>query len=391
MGLCRDFGSQITEGCHHLMRADSDSCHCDECGVVCKGRFEACPTVWAQGPQPVPIVAPPLLVAQPEAKPGTNGHGDHVPEAAAVTGIGSHAKTDAPVESPAVQPGTDRQPTASKDGAEVRRWFQSAFDGLRSEIEGLRVELSQEQAMVAALIESRSDDATLAGESLRSLVDTVVREAVRSEAGQLGAAVTATVEGLRGDLEAAQRSQNEHVAGLEASLAAAAADGEELRASLKAVVAESEELQGFIRAVAADSAAAVAASTIELPAELSRHDAGIRKAFRATLREELQPLVDVVADSVAQSDYEVKALARRLDRVLESQASLAAALAEMIEPAGLPPAGDDDDDDDPDAEPDAAVARPGRLESWAEQTGTGNGTPPVRGTRVSLRNLRPQA
>ena len=53
MGLCRDFGSQITEGCHHLMRADSDSCHCDECGVVCKGRFEACPTVWAQGPQPV--------------------------------------------------------------------------------------------------------------------------------------------------------------------------------------------------------------------------------------------------------------------------------------------------------------------------------------------------
>lgn len=370
------------------MRADSDSCHCDECGVVCKGRFAACPTVWAQGPQPVLIVAPPLLEAQPEPKPGSNGHGDHVPEAAAVTAIGSHAKTDTPVESPAVQPDTDRQPTASKDGAEIRRWFQSAFDDLRSEIEGLRVEFSQELAMVTALIESRSDDATLAGGSLRSLVEPVVREAVRSEAGQLEAAVTATVEGLRGDLEAAQRSQNEHVAGLEASLAAAAADGEELRASLKAVVAEREERQGFIRTAAAESAAAVAASTIGLQAELSRHDARIRKAFRATLREELQPLVDVVADSVAQSDYEVKALARGLDRVLESQASLAAALAEMIEPAGLPLAGDDDDD--PDAEPDAAVAGPGRPESWAEGTGTGNQTPPVRGTRVSLRNLRPQ-
>lgn len=390
MGLCRDFGSQITEGCNHLMRADSDSCHCDECGVVCKGRFEACPTVWAQGPQPLRIAAPTLLVTQPEAGHETNGHGNHVPEPAAAPesnspDVGSRATTEA--EPPGVQagpPATDHQPTANKDGAEVRRWFQSAFDGLRSEVEGLRAELSQEQAMVAALIESRSDD----GESVQTLVDTAVREAVRSEAVELGAAVTATVAGLRGDLEAAKAAQDDHVAGLKASLAAVAADGEGLRASLDKVVAQSKGLQTFIRTVAADSAAAVAASTTELPAELSRRDAGIRKAFRATMREEIQPLVDVVADSVAQSDYELKALARRVDRVLESQASLAAALAEVLASDVAPaPAGGDDTD----VEPEGTQAGPGPIRSWAERTGTGNGTPPVGGTRVSLRNQRPQA
>lgn len=240
--------------------------------------------------------------------------------------------------------------------------------------------------MVAALIESRSDDAAFDGESFRTLVDTVIREAVRSEAGELGAAVTAAAAGLRGDLDEAKRAHDDHIAGLKASLAESAADGEGLRASLEKVVAQNKGLQTFIRTVAADSAAAVAASTTELPAELSRRDAGIRKAFRATLREEIQPLVDVVADSVAQSDYELKALARRVDRVLESQAALAATMAEVIASAAIPtPAGADDTDVEP------VGARPAPIRSWGERTGTGNGTPPVGGTRVSLRDQRPQA
>lgn len=84
MGLCRDFGSHISQGCDHPMRADSDSCHCEQCGVVCRGKFEACPSVWAQGPQPVvfaPAQSAEAVVFAPAPStdatwipPATNGH-----------------------------------------------------------------------------------------------------------------------------------------------------------------------------------------------------------------------------------------------------------------------------------------------------------------------------
>lgn len=53
MALCHEFGVTLDDTCHHPMVAGRDSCQCDACGQVCKGRFAGCPDVWARGPQPV--------------------------------------------------------------------------------------------------------------------------------------------------------------------------------------------------------------------------------------------------------------------------------------------------------------------------------------------------
>jgi hypothetical protein len=49
VGWCHEFGPQIHEGCNHPMVARADSCSCDRCGTVCRGRFNGCPAVWERG------------------------------------------------------------------------------------------------------------------------------------------------------------------------------------------------------------------------------------------------------------------------------------------------------------------------------------------------------
>ena len=68
MGWCYEFGAQICEGCGSPMIASSSSCTCDQCGTVCTGRFSSCRDVWARGPQPFTVVAPPKV---PASNPGT--------------------------------------------------------------------------------------------------------------------------------------------------------------------------------------------------------------------------------------------------------------------------------------------------------------------------------
>jgi BMFP domain-containing protein YqiC len=79
MGWCYEFGAQICEGCGAPMIASSSSCTCDQCGTVCTGRFSSCRDVWARGPQPFTVVAPPQVPAPgtPSSTPASvagNGH-----------------------------------------------------------------------------------------------------------------------------------------------------------------------------------------------------------------------------------------------------------------------------------------------------------------------------
>ncbi len=318
MGWCRDFGSKIAADCGHPMQAGSDSCHCDVCGVVCTGRFEACPSVWALGPQPVVITLTPsttsLEAPVPDAPDLDNGHhpAEPAPPAAppAAAGNGDFLGAD---EAPKV---------ATETGAEVFRWFQNAFDALRLEVEGLRGALAQEQAVVASLVQARADEPPLDVAALGEAVTAAVRGAVQEEAAGLKADLGASVESLRQEIEAVRRAHDD-------SLVAARALTE-----------------------------ATTSANASLPAELSRRDSGNRKAFRATLREELQPLVEVVAESVAQSEYQLEALDRKLDKFRELGASVTAALEAMTESLeGL--ALDDVDADEP--EPITHSTRSGLL------------------------------
>ncbi len=316
MGWCRDFGSQIAEGCDHPMQADSDSCHCERCGVVCTGRFEACPAVWAQGPQPVVITltsADALLDGPRFESQITNGHqtlesGATNPPSTATPA----APANAPPETTAPAGATGAEVLRSYESAfdelrlEVKglRSFQEAFDSLRLEVEhlrsfqddsdalrvavdGLRRASTHEASLVASLVEN-SAESRLDEAALGKLVTSAVQVAARREAADLETALAASVDAMRDDMEAMRQAHEDGLASLRVSIEATSA---------------------------------------ALPADLSRRDSGNRKALRTTLHEEFQPLVEVVAESVAQSEYQLQALDRRLDKLEELGRSLAAGLA----------------------------------------------------------------
>ena len=339
------------------MRAGSDSCHCDQCGVVCKGRFEACPAVWAQGPQPVVLEqVPPVLRPAALVRREANGHGHDEPNRTAGPPDEGAATNGLP---PAIVPTTGGSPEGADGGGVAVQWIQHAFDALRLEVEGLRGALAQEQALVATLVDKGTHDSGLDAESLRTLVEAAVGEAMRRDTADRNTEIAAAVASLRQDLEAVTRAQADHVAALQSSIAAAGTDNAGLQASLAAVVAGSAELT----------------------TELNHREAATRKAVRATLREELHPLVEVVAESVAQSEYELRAIGRKLEQLSESGALLSSTLADVAASVAALADGRETDGGD-EAGPDAIVL-PGRvrLGDWVT---TASRSGPL-GTRVSLR------
>ena len=264
MGWCRDFGSRISADCDHLMVAGSDSCHCDECGTVCTGRFAACPTVWAQGPQPVVITltrADKLLEGPTFESRVTNGH---PPAEIRLNGTGIDGA------GPGLGAGEAALGTVSRP--DVLQWLQGAFYALRVEIEGLRGALEEEKALVRSLLESHAQD-RIDPEALRNLVAAAAQQAVQDETADLKMV-------LRTDLGKMRRSQDERVT--------------------------------------------------SLSVELDERDSVNRRAFRTTMHEELQPLVDIVAESVAQSEVQLGALDRTFDKFKDMGADLFSALAQGL-------------------------------------------------------------
>jgi len=342
MGLCHDFGSQIAEGCNHPMRAVLESCRCDVCGVVCEGRFEGCAEVWARGPHPILLrVAPPADDLLP-ALAGRGADNGHQPPAeapaAALDPIPPALEAGA-----AVVPMAQVVPAGEPAAADGLRWVEGAFDTLRQEVEGLRSALAKEQALVATLVGTEKPEAGPDADSLRALIDMAVRKAVRRESVALSDTVTAVVDGMRRDMEAAKVASEATLATLQQTL---------------------DE---------------VAAATAAVPAELGRYDAGNRKAFRTALGQELQPLIEAVAESIAQSDYELKAIGGKLDALAVSDAELGVAIADLsaVVEALADEAGVefDESDGEPPPPPPPPPLPLGRRAA----------DPPTTGRRVSLR------
>ncbi len=130
MGWCGDFGCTINAACDHRMIAGPRSCSCDTCGVVCGGKYAGCKEVWAVGPRPGPRVRP--------AFPGRANAG-----AGARTGEASMAELALP--GPAI-----RLPAG--DGIDR---IQTSVEGLRQEMHNVLTMLSQQQAILAMLVEAR--------------------------------------------------------------------------------------------------------------------------------------------------------------------------------------------------------------------------------------------
>ena len=384
MGLCHDFGSQIAEGCDHPMRAGADSCTCEQCGVVCKGRFEACPAVWARGPHPV-LLAPkadPTIWRRrrPGARHEGNGHDAPTADVFAARRRRHHPRC--PVADEPAAPTDDRR----------------SVEALRREVDGLRGALAQEQALVATLVTSGRTEAGPDAESLRALVDSAVRAAVRREAVALGDTVAAILEGVRREMETLRQANEanfaafhesvEQVAALPTAVREASEENVDvLKASVAQVAAVGEALPDAVRDANEASLAGLKESvdemvdvTSNLPAELSRHDAGNRKAFRTTLGHELQPLIEVVADSIAQSDYELKSIGAKLDALAESNAALASDLAEVIAQVGELVWTEEVVEEPTPPPPARALPLARRAAASAD--------PPTTGTKVSLRGTQ---
>ena len=179
-----------------------------------------------------------------------------------------------------------------------------------------------------------------------------VRKAVRRESVALSDTVTAVVEGLRRDMEAATTASEATLAALQQTL---------------------------------DEVAAAAAG---VPAELGRHDAGTRKAFKTALSQELQPVIEAVAESIAQSDYELKAISGKLDDLAVSDAELGAALAALsaVVEALADEAGVEFDESEEQAPPPPLRPLPA---PGPPPLARRPADPPTTSRRVSMRGTRP--
>jgi len=310
MGRCHEFGSQIREGCAHPMRAGRDSCSCPECGVVCEGQFDGCPDVWARGPRLVraPDPEPESATAPSDPKPARSG-ADAGPTAEPgveqVITLGrprrlNRASADelAPAAAPAAAfTGTaaTAMPSMEEPRSEVLRWFEEAFEGLRGELRALVGGMTQQQAMMAELMETRQADLRLVmvAESLPLLVDDAVRKAMGDHAVHM----IDFVDSSLGDFKETLLKREDA-----ARKAAKAADTEQV-AGLEAVrTAVVKQLRPIAHAIQA---------AVDLQEEAKEEDAARLPALKASLTRQLRPL----EEAAERSDERLTEIAGQLKRL----------------------------------------------------------------------------
>lgn len=103
------------------------ACTCGACGVVCKGRYAGCKEVWAAGPRPGAAVRPP-------------------PPFRAELGPNEQAKA-------AARPGPVPEVPAAGDDTLAR--IAGTIDGLCEQVRLLLLMVSQQQAILAMLVDDR--------------------------------------------------------------------------------------------------------------------------------------------------------------------------------------------------------------------------------------------
>jgi hypothetical protein len=210
MGWCHEFGAQIETGCDHPMVAGEAACHCDQCGVICEGKFAGCEAVWAAGPREVEFDRPP-----------------RVPERPATTAVMSEdarhdLEEEVPPDAPWARPESDprsvqppdplepiRRPTVYADAPlaspvtddarlEVMEWLRSAFDGLRAELRVLSDGIARQQSSIADVIEANAAAVQIveAADALPGRVAAAVAEAVAGVTPEPSPEAQAALEGV---------------------------------------------------------------------------------------------------------------------------------------------------------------------------------------------------
>jgi hypothetical protein len=321
MGRCHEFGSQIREGCGHPMRAGERACACPECGVICQGLFDGCPDVWARGPRPVTLSSVAAL--------GGNG-GPAVRALAAGPQPQSQQQVPppptngfAPPPPPPPLPPPQSEPRVSGRGAgaepdsrvEVLRWFEDAFDELRTELHAVVSTVTRQQAMLAELLDTREAElrVVVAAESLPELAGEAAARALTKESGSLTEVVIGYLDDFRLAAQASEESGAAVMDGMRELLRRV-----EMTAELNA---EDARYEGTVRLEALKAsvgrqlrpvAADVAALSAEVEAAQEREAARTR-ALKASLTKQLQPLAARVDAAIERSDLQFAEIRDRLE------------------------------------------------------------------------------
>lgn len=181
---------------------------------------------------------------------------------------------------------------------EVLRWFEEAFEGLRDEMRAMAGGITQQQAMMAELMESSQADLRLimVAESLPRLVDDAVRKALGDNSVSLLQFLDSSLGDFKDELrkredsarEASERADAEQVAGLEAIRTAVI-----------------KELRPIARAIA---------QAVELQAEAKEEDAARLPALKASMTRTLRPL----EEAAERSDQRLAEIANQLKKLVKA-------------------------------------------------------------------------
>lgn len=176
MGWCHEFGSQIGDGCDHPMTAGTSSCRCEQCGVVCEGRFAGCATVWAAGPREVPLARVASDDMAPANRPARSPAAPVIDEVSPID--------VAPAPSRRLEAvAADRHPVDPGADADVLAWLRSAFDGVRAELRVLGQAVDRQERAMARTAEASEAAARLAelADGLPERIAAAVTEALATE------------------------------------------------------------------------------------------------------------------------------------------------------------------------------------------------------------------
>lgn len=174
------------------------------------------------------------------------------------------------------------------DGAvrtDIVDWFDGAFENLREELRSLSSGMTQQEAMVAELLDTRQGELrlVLVAEALPDLVADSVRQAMA-----------------------------DHLAGLTESFDSAMG---QFRVELKRVKKSTDAAIDSLRETVTGAIAAVNTTVAAQTSELQEAEAARARAIKAAVTRQVTPLVTAIEESSARVDADLGLLSRKIDRM----------------------------------------------------------------------------
>lgn len=178
-----------------------------------------------------------------------------------------------------------RSPSTDAPRTDVLEWFGEAFESLRQELHNLAVGMTQQEAMVAELLDTRQGELrlVLVAEALPDLVADAVRQAMADHLASVSDSFDSAVGILR----------------------------QELKRNKKATDASVEVLRGSVNEALAQVSQSIDAHT----AELRESEAARARAVKAAVTRQVAPLVTTAEESQAATAAALGLLGRKLDRL----------------------------------------------------------------------------